>query len=104
MAQSMRLAPAVLAAFLLAACSSKGGGEERPGPVAAADAYAATEDVTLDVPAATGVLANDSASSGAALAAVLVAGPSHGQLTLRSDGSFTYQPDPDHAGADGFSY
>ncbi len=65
-----------------------------------------------------GVLANDTGFNDAAQAppgggtydcqfdmtAALVSGPSHGMLTLHSNGSFTYVPDPDFVGLDTFFY
>lgn len=72
-------------------------------PVAVDDSYATAEDVGLDVPAP-GVLDNDSDADGDALAATLVAGPSHGTLVLGTDGSFSYVPDANYHGDDGFSY
>jgi VCBS repeat-containing protein len=54
--------------------------------------------------AAPGVLGNDSDPDGDPLTAVLVAGPSHGSLTLNANGSFSYTPAADVAGADSFSY
>lgn len=75
------------------------------GPaVTVADSYATDEDTPLSVPAATGVLANDSDPDGEALSAVLVDGPARGALTLNADGSFSYIPDPDFFGTDGFTY
>src|SRR5262249_44343346 len=38
------------------------------------------------------------------LTAVVVAGPSHGQLTLNADGSFTYTPASGFVGSDTFMY
>ena len=38
------------------------------------------------------------------MTAVLVDPTSHGDLTLNSDGSFTYVPTPGYGGADGFTY
>jgi hypothetical protein len=73
-------------------------------PRAVADTYTATEDIALDVPAATGVLANDSDADGDPLTAVLVTGPTSGNLTLLPDGSFRYVPKPDFAGTDVFTY
>jgi VCBS repeat-containing protein len=73
-------------------------------PVAAADAYATNEDVPLTVPAAQGVLANDSDVDGDALTAALVSGPAHGTLTLSSTGSLTYTPAADFNGTDSFTY
>jgi VCBS repeat-containing protein len=51
-----------------------------------------------------GVLANDSDGDGDLLTAVLVQDVSHGLLTLNSDGSFEYMPDPDFHGQDSFTY
>jgi VCBS repeat-containing protein len=64
-------------------------------PTAAADTYSTPHNVALNV-AAAGVLANDSDADGDPLTAVLVSGtgPSHGTLTLNSDGSFLYTPGP----------
>ena len=72
-------------------------------PVAAGDAFSTAEDTVLTVPAP-GVLGNDSDPDGDPLTAVLVTGPSHGSLTLNANGSFTYTPAADYAGADSFSY
>src|SRR5439155_5590911 len=38
------------------------------------------------------------------LSAVLVSGPSHGTLSLSSDGSFTYTPAANYNGGDSFVY
>ena len=73
-------------------------------PTAVADSYTTSEDAALTI-AATGVLGNDTdADAGAALAAVLVANPANGTLTLNPDGSFTYTPNADYTGADSFTY
>jgi VCBS repeat-containing protein len=73
-------------------------------PVAANDAYATPEDTTLNQPAP-GVLANDAdPDTPSSLTAALVAGPSHGTVTLRGDGSFTYTPAANYSGPDGFTY
>src|SRR5206468_4173984 len=72
-------------------------------PVAVNDVYSTNEDTTLTV-AAPGVLGNDTDVEGDALTAVLVSGPSHGTLTLNSDGSFSYTPAANFNGADSFSY
>ena len=72
-------------------------------PVAGEDNYATDEDTPLRVDAP-GVLGNDTDRNGDALTAALVSGPQHGQLTLESDGSFTYTPDPDFNGSDSFRY
>ena len=71
------------------------------------DAYEAEEDDPLRVGARFGVLANDSDADGDSLTVTLVAGkgPSHGTLTLNSDGSFRYRcTDDDFEGTDSFTY
>ncbi len=75
-------------------------------PVSTADGpYTVVEDGTLSVTAANGVLANDSdADPDQSLTASTVATTANGQLTLMPDGSFTYQPNADFFGADGFTY
>jgi VCBS repeat-containing protein len=73
-------------------------------PVAENDAYVTDEDTPL-VQAAAGVLANDTdADGGAALAAVLASGPSHGTLALNANGSFVYTPAANYHGPDAFTY
>jgi PKD repeat protein/flagellar hook assembly protein FlgD len=79
-------------------------GEGGRAPAAADDTAGLDEDTVLELDAADGVLANDTDPDGDTLTAELVAGPTHGQLDLRPDGSFTYRPDPDRAGEDSFSY
>jgi VCBS repeat-containing protein len=73
------------------------------GPVAAADSYATDEDTTLTV-AAAGVLGNDTDGDGDAMTAAIAAGPANGTVTLNADGSFSYTPNANFAGADSFSY
>src|SRR5207249_1647107 len=72
-------------------------------PVAANNAYTTAEDTPLTV-WAPGVLGNDTDADGDPLAAVLVAGPSHGSLTLNADGSFSYTPAANYNGSDSFTY
>src|SRR5438045_2502944 len=73
-------------------------------PVAANDdSYTTPEDTQLTV-SAPGVLANDSDVDGDPLSTILVTGPSHGTLTLNSDGSFTYMPALNYNGVDTFTY
>ncbi len=71
---------------------------------ASADTYAATEEQVLTVNAANGVLANDNNNDPTGLTASLVASPTGGQLTFNADGSFTYTPNANFAGADTFTY
>jgi PKD repeat protein len=72
-------------------------------PVAQNDTYDATEDLALTVPAP-GVLANDNDPEGGPLTAVNASNPARGTVQLNGDGSFTYTPDQDLAGADQFTY
>lgn len=73
-------------------------------PSAVADGpYPAVEDTTVLV-AAPGVLANDTDGDGDSLTATIVGGAAYGVVTLNADGSFAYQPDPDHHGPDSFTY
>lgn len=76
-------------------------------PVAVADSYNVFGNVPYSaLSPTTGVLANDSDADGDVLTAVLVAGsgPSHGMLSLNSDGTFTYTPTAGYLGADSFQY
>ena len=77
-------------------------------PVANPDAYLVAAGGTLSPASAGGVLANDQdinlGKSGITLAATLVSGPSHGQLTLNANGSFAYTADAGFNGVDTFRY
>jgi VCBS repeat-containing protein len=76
-------------------------------PLAAADSFTTTEDTLLNVPAAAGLLFNDTLNSGPlpdGTEVDLVTAASAGALTLNADGSFTYQPDPNFSGTDSFTY
>lgn len=67
--------------------------------------YLIGEDTTLEiVDAAAGVLGNDTDADGDPLSAILVTGPSHGTLSLNADGTFSYTPEADYNGTDGFTY
>ena len=72
-------------------------------PVAAGDKYNANRDASLAV-AAPGVLANDTDANSNALTAKLVGNVTHGTLTLKPDGSFSYQPTASYTGTDEFTY
>ena len=73
-------------------------------PEAVDDTYTVNEDGVLAIDAVFGLLANDSNPDGDRLTAWLVAGPSHGELSLDADGSFTYTPNAEFSGTDTFSY
>ncbi len=73
-------------------------------PTAEVDDYEVDEDMEIEVGAAAGILANDADPDADALTAVLVTGPENGSLTLNGDGSFTYRPNADYHGSDGFTY
>jgi hypothetical protein len=74
-------------------------------PVAEPDAYPATEDTELIVDAEHGVLANDdNIVEVPPFKAEKVSGPSHGELHLEEDGSFTYMPEANYNGVDTFTY
>jgi len=72
-------------------------------PTAVADAYLATTNRTLSIPAP-GVLRNDTDPDGESMSTIKVSDPMHGILTLNPDGSFTYIPDSSYAGTDSFEY
>jgi VCBS repeat-containing protein len=73
-------------------------------PVAVPDSYSTGADATLMVGEAEGVLDNDTDFEGDTLSAIVVTQPQHGTLTLNSDGSFEYEPDPGYTGSDSFTY
>ena len=82
------------------------GDPNNTAPVAADDAYDATEDTPLVVDALSGALANDSDPDLDALTvdsfdAVSAAG---GTVAMNPDGSFTYTGAADYVGADSFGY
>ncbi len=66
------------------------------------DTYSVGADEPLTV-SAPGVLANDGVSTGSG-GPVVRTRPSHGSVTLRSDGSTTYVPDAGFVGTDSFTY
>jgi VCBS repeat-containing protein len=65
--------------------------------------YSVSTGGSLSVTADNGVLANVYAVQGASLTAVLDSSPSHGSLSLNSDGSFSYIPNSGYSGQDSFS-
>ena len=77
-------------------------GAQHP-PVANPDSFSTPQNTALNV-AAPGVLGNDTDPDGNSLTAVKASDPTHGALTLNSDGSFTYTPAAGFSGADSFAY
>lgn len=72
-------------------------------PVANDDAYITDEDTVLIV-SAPGVLGNDADIDADLLTASVVSGPTDGSVTFKPDGSFTYTPSMDFNGLDVFTY
>ena len=75
-----------------------------PAPVGVADTYTTRAGVPMSIPAATGVLANDTDAAGDTLTATLGTGPAHGTLMLSTNGSFVYTPTAGFTGTDTFTY
>jgi large repetitive protein len=77
-------------------------------PVAAPDSYSISEDTSLIVAVedTNQLLANDTDADGDTLTVSdsPIVEPSHGVLSLSSNGSFTYSPDPNFFGEDSFTY
>jgi hypothetical protein len=72
-------------------------------PTAVNDSYTITAGAALTVNAP-GLLANDTDPDSPVLTAARIAGPQHGALDLKADGSFTYLPHADFFGTDTFTY
>jgi hypothetical protein len=77
---------------------------ENQAPLAVNDVFTTPADTTLNVPAASGLLANDSDPDGNALIASLFSNPLHGFVSLAADGSFSYTPESGYSGLDAFLY
>lgn len=77
-------------------------------PIAIADAYILNEDsvLTKQISDVDNLLSNDSDIDGDTLSVnpVPISSVANGSLSLNSDGSFSYTPDADYFGADGFIY
>ena len=104
------LVVSLVAAAVLAGCSSGGGGSGDGGdasgvlPVGSADSYSVALGEELNVGSARGVLANDTGDAGT-MSAVLVGSPSRAAaFSLNADGSFSYTPTGSTVGTDKFTY
>jgi VCBS repeat-containing protein len=73
-------------------------------PVAVADSGFSTNEDTALVVTASSVLDNDTDGDSDPLTAIKVIDPSHGSVTLNSDGTFTYTPTANYNGSDSFTY
>jgi VCBS repeat-containing protein len=98
------LADAILDGVTIYETNSGGSSNTNTAPEGENDSYTVTEDETLSVNAASGVLDNDDDDDDDALVASLISGTTNGTLTLDSDGSFEYTPDADFHGTDTFTY
>ncbi|HBA85910.1 MAG TPA: hypothetical protein DCZ95_17640 [Verrucomicrobia bacterium] len=81
-------------------------GSIRSTPLARPDLYSAIGNTTLSVPAASGVLTNDSDPDGDAVGVVAFAAVSAqgGTVMVANDGGFSYLPPAGFKGADSFAY
>ena len=73
-------------------------------PVAKDDSYTVAVNTSLTVPAANGVLANDTDPMGEPLIVATFSQPAKGSVTVYQDGSFTYKPNNNFSGTDSFTY
>lgn len=73
-------------------------------PVVTPDNYQTDEDTSLSIPSSQGVLANDSDVESSSLTASLISSTNDGVLNFNSDGSFSYSPNENFFGEDGFTY
>ncbi len=73
-------------------------------PTTTNDEYMLDENNTISVPAARGLLINDTDVEGEALTAILQRAPSRGRATVAADGSFTYTANNNFDMTDQFTY
>jgi VCBS repeat-containing protein len=73
-------------------------------PVDMTQTYDTNHDTPLTVDSAEGVLLGAYDAEGDTLTAQLLSDPSHGTVTVNSDGSFTYTPATGYVGTDSFTF
>lgn len=72
-------------------------------PLVADDNYTTSEETQLTI-TGSGVLTNDTSSTGLPLSAQLIGSPVNGTLSFSTNGSFTYTPASNFVGVDSFIY
>jgi hypothetical protein len=77
---------------------------QNDAPRATPDQYQGQIGQPLSIPAANGILANDSDVDGDALSVALIDAPLSGQILANADGSFVYTPFAGFSGTDRFRY
>jgi gliding motility-associated-like protein len=73
-------------------------------PLSVSDIYSDSENDTITIDTAAGLLSNDTDAEGDKLTVIKVSDPIHGKLLLNKDGSFTYVNDGSEANEDHFTY
>ncbi|MFH6992852.1 Ig-like domain-containing protein [Flavobacterium sp. FlaQc-48] len=79
-------------------------GSLKATPIAVNDSYNCIGNVGITLNVAQGILANDVSPDGTTLTAVVLANATHGTVSLSTNGSFTYNPNPGYFGTDSFTY
>jgi VCBS repeat-containing protein len=98
-----KLSGLFLLAVLISGSFSSSFAFAQVGPTAEDDLYSVDEDSLLTVDSI-GVLLNDADTQSGTFLAVILTSTGFGTLDLNSDGSFTYQPNPDFDSTDSFTY
>ncbi|MFO0913885.1 MAG: Ig-like domain-containing protein [Pirellulales bacterium] len=73
-------------------------------PTTVGDSYTVVSGQSLITSLSNGLLVNDSDPESDPITALLADGPSHGQVQLNSNGTFTYTPNIGYTGPDSFTY
>jgi VCBS repeat-containing protein len=77
---------------------------ENQRPLAVNDVFSTAQDTSLDVPAASGLLTNDSDPEGSPLTVSWFSGPLHGSASVGDDGALHYTPTTGYVGMDSLLY